>query len=330
MAIVLVTGGAGFIGSHVCKALAEAGQEPVTYDNLSRGNRAAVRFGPSVVGDVADTVHLSEVIRRYRPAGVIHMAAFAYVRESVIDPNLYYRNNVGGSLGLIEAMRQTGVPAIVFSSSCATYGVARKVPIDEDHPTEPINPYGASKLMVERILKDADRAYGIKSVCLRYFNASGSDPDAGIGEWHEPETHVIPLLLMAARGEIEEFGLLGEDHATPDGTPVRDYIHVMDLAAAHVLALDYLLKGGASEIMNLGVGNGFSVREVVGAVERVTGLKVPLKVLPRHPADPPILVAKGHKACRILGFDPRYRNLDEIVSHAWNWRRKAATVFPKS
>jgi len=327
MASIIVTGGAGFIGSHVCKALAAAGFHPVAYDNLSRGNRAAVQFGPLEVGDINDTANLVDVMKRHQAVGVIHMAALAYVRESVLDPLAYYSNNVTGSTRLIAAMRDAGVKPIVFSSTCATYGEAREVPITEAHPTMPINPYGASKLMVERILADAEPAHGIRSVALRYFNAAGSDPDGQIGEWHAPETHVIPLCLMAARGEIEAFSLLGDDHATPDGTPLRDYIHVSDLADAHVLALKYLLDGGESRVMNLGVGRGYSVREVIAAVEKVTGLSVPVKVLDRHPADPPSLISDGQTAREVLGFSPRFPDLETMVSNAWSWRQKALALY---
>ena len=324
---VLVTGGAGFIGSHVAKALKAAGHVPITYDNLSRGNRAAVRFGPFEQGDIRDQECLARVFEKYQPAGVIHMAALAYVRESVVDPLAYYQNNVGGSVSLIAAMRKSKCPAIVFSSTCATYGVAQAVPITEEHPTDPINPYGASKLMVERVLRDAETAGGPRSVVLRYFNAAGSDPDGEIGEWHDPETHVIPLCLMAASGEIEAFTLLGEDHGTPDGTPLRDYIHVSDLAAAHVQALEYLALGGASRLFNLGTGRRYSVKDVIAAVERVTGMKVPVTILPRHPADPPILVADGEKARAALGFSPQHPNLDDMVAHAWTWRQSARKKY---
>ena len=324
---VVVTGGAGFIGSHVCKALSKAGYLPVAYDNLSRGNRAAVKFGPLEEGDIRDVGRLSGVLKSHAAAGVIHMAAFAYVRESVLDPLAYYDNNVGGSTRIVMAMREAGVSRIVFSSTCATYGEARETPITESHPTDPINPYGASKLMVERVLRDADAAHGIKSVSLRYFNAAGSDPDGEIGEWHVPETHIIPLCLMAARGEIEAFTLLGEDHATPDGTALRDYIHVCDLADAHVLALEYMLKGGKTEVMNLGNGRGYSVRQVIAAVEKVTGLKVPVTCLPRHPADPPVLVSDGQFARRCLGFLPKRPDLEQMVADSWAWRQKASAVY---
>lgn len=327
---IVVTGGAGYIGSHVCKALSQRGFEPVSYDNLSRGNRAAVQFGPFEEGDIRDVENLEAVFEKYKPAGVIHMAALAYVRESTIDPLGYYENNVGGSTRLIQAMVNQNVNAIVFSSTCATYGVAQQVPILEDHPTQPINPYGHSKLMVEQILADADASHGLKSTRLRYFNACGCDPEGQIGEWHSPETHVIPLCMMAAKGEIEQFTLLGDDHDTDDGTPVRDYIHVTDLAEAHVLALTRLLEGGDSLTMNLGVGNGISVQQIVEAVEKVSGLKVPLKILPRHPADPPTLIASGETAREILGFEPKYTVIEEIISHAWAWHQKAPAVYGRT
>jgi UDP-arabinose 4-epimerase len=319
---VLVTGGAGFIGSHVCKALAEASFIPVTYDNFSRGNRDAVKFGPLEEGDIADADRLAGVIERHRPIGVIHMAAFAYVRESVLDPLMYYRNNVAGSIGLVEAMRRTGLSAIVFSSTCATYGVARHVPITEDHPCVPLSPYGTSKLVVERVLHDADQAYGIKSVSLRYFNAAGSDPEGEIGEVHDPETHIIPLLLMAATGEIEAFTVFGEDFATTDGTAVRDYIHVCDLAQAHILALNEVLDRGVSDIINLGIGHGYSVREVIRTAERVTGLPIPVATRPRHPADAPALIADGARSRARLRFEPKYPQLEAMIDHAWAFKQK--------
>lgn len=326
---VIVTGGAGFIGSHVCKALAKAGFEPVTYDNFSRGNRAAVQFGPLVEGDIRDVDRLSSAMRAHSAVGVIHMAAFAYVRESVEDPLLYYDNNVIGSIRIVQAMRQTGVNHIVFSSTCATYGMVQRVPIEEDDATQPINPYGASKLMIERVLRDAD-PIGVRSISVRYFNACGSDPDGQIGEWHDPETHIIPVALMAARGEIEQLTLYGDQHPTPDGTTIRDYIHVQDLAKAHVQALRHLLGGAASDIFNLGNGNGYSIRDVFAAIKRVTGLDVPFAVAPANPGDPPILVASSAKARNILGFAPEFTKLDDMIGHAWAWRQKAAAAFGRA
>jgi UDP-arabinose 4-epimerase len=331
MQAVVVTGGAGFIGSHVCKALARAGYVPVTYDNLSRGNRAAVRFGPFERGDVRDVAALSDVFRRHRAIGVIHMAAYAYVRESVTDPLAYYENNVVGSIRLLAAMQTSGVRVVVFSSTCAVYGTARQIPISEADPLDPINPYGASKLMVERAMRDIGGRAGIRSLSLRYFNAAGSDPDLEIGEWHHPETHAIPLCVMAARGEIKSFDLLGDDHATADGTPVRDYIHVADLADVHVRGLEYLRDNGPTRALNVGLGHGHTVREIIKAVEKVACVPVPVRVLDRHAADPPALVADGRAAQDLLGFKPRHTSIETMVAHAWDWRKKvaAASGYPE-
>lgn len=327
---VVVTGGAGFIGSHVCKALARSGFVPVAYDNLCRGNRAAVRFGPFEHGDVRDAANLARVLRRHDPVGVIHMAAYAYVRESVLDPLAYFENNVAGSISLMKAMGECRVPVVVFSSTCSVYGQAGDDPIGEDRPAAPGNPYAQSKLMVETILREAGPQAGIRSLSLRYFNAAGSDPDLEIGEWHHPETHVIPLCIMAALGEIACFDMLGDDHPTRDGTPVRDYIHVEDLAAFHVVGLRHLLAGGESRTLNLGLGRGYTVREIIKAVETVSSLRVPVRVGPRNPADPPALVANGRAAAGLLGFTPRYTEIHDMIAHAWAWRRKAAAAFGAS
>ena len=274
---VLVTGGAGYIGSHACKALARAGYLPIVYDNLSYGHEWAVKWGPFQRGDILDRTRLDEVLAKYRPDAVMHFAAFAYVGESVTDPGKYYRNNVAGSLALLEAMRDFGIPRIVFSSSCATYGLPDRFPISEDAPQRPINPYGASKLMVERMLADFESAHGLVWTALRYFNAAGADADCEIGEEHDPETHLIPLVLDAASGRRPHVTIFGTDYDTPDGTCIRDYIHVTDLAEAHVLALQ-ASEGGTSAAYNLGNGRGFSVREVINSVERVTGLNVPIHI----------------------------------------------------
>jgi UDP-glucose-4-epimerase GalE len=322
MPAILVTGGAGYVGSHACKALAAAGYTPVTYDNLGRGHRELVRWGPLEVGELADRARLDEVFARHRPEAVMHFAAFAYVGESVQDPALYYRNNVGGTLELVEATRRAGVAALVFSSTCSTYGVPERMPIDEDAPQRPINPYGATKLAIERMLADYDAAYGLRSASLRYFNAAGCDPDGETGELHDPETHVIPRVLMAAAGEIEHVEVFGTDYPTPDGTCLRDYIHVADLARGHVQALDYLKRGGATVAVNLGTGRGFSVREVIAAAEQVTGRRIPVREAPRRPGDPPVLVADPARARALLGFAPRYTELAPIVATAWRWHTR--------
>jgi len=322
MSAILVTGGAGYVGSHACKALAAAGYTPVAYDNLGRGHRELVRWGPLEVGDLADRARLDEVFARHRPEAVMHFAAFSYVGESVQDPALYYRNNVGGTLELVEATRRAGVKALVFSSTCSTYGMPARMPIDEDTPQRPINPYGATKLAIERMLADYGAAYGLRSASLRYFNAAGCDPDGETGELHDPETHVIPRVLMAAAGEIEHVEVFGTDYPTPDGTCLRDYIHVADLARGHVQALDYLQRGGATTAVNLGTGRGFSVREVIAAAEQVTGRRIPVREAPRRPGDPPVLVADPARARALLGFAPRYTELAPMVATAWRWHTR--------
>src|SRR5271166_3423391 len=291
---VLVTGGAGYIGSHACKVLARAGYRPVVFDNLSRGHRAAVRWGPLVEGDLAERGKLATALERHSVSVVMHFAAYAYVGESVADPALYYSNNLGGSLSLLEAMREAGVDKIVFSSTCATYGTPAEVPIRETTPQLPVNPYGETKLAIERALHWYGEAYGLRWVSLRYFNAAGADPDGEIGERHEPETHLVPLVLEAALGERSEIEIYGTDYPTPDGTAIRDYIHVEDLAAAHLLALE-AARGGEHQVLNLGNGNGFSVREVIAAAEQVTGRTIPTVECPRRPGDPPMLVAASER-----------------------------------
>jgi UDP-arabinose 4-epimerase len=325
MTVFLVTGGAGFIGSHVCKMLARHGHLPVTYDNLSRGNAWAVRWGPLEQGDLNDRTCLSAVLDRWRPATVLHFAAFAYVAESMADPAMYYRNNVLGSLSLLETMRDAGIMRIVFSSSCATYGLAQRQPIGEGAPQNPINPYGASKLMVERMLQDYAAAYGLRSVILRYFNAAGADPEAEIGESHMPEPHVVPRAILAAYGRLPAFSVLGTDYPTPDGSAVRDYIHVWDLAAAHVQAAERLENGSGAEAFNLGTGAGVSVLELLRAVERVTGRAVPVEYLPRRPGDPPHLVAGCGRAREQLGWQPALSDLDTMVRTAAAWHMNCAT-----
>jgi UDP-arabinose 4-epimerase len=319
---ILVTGGAGYIGSHAAKALARAGYEPVTYDNLGRGHRAAVRWGPLVVGDLADRALLADTMRRHKVAAVMHFAAFAYVGESVSEPALYFRNNVANSLNLLEAMEETGVRHIVFSSTCATYGLPEKMPIAEDAPQRPVNPYGESKLMIERMLHWLGGARGLRHAALRYFNAAGADPEGEIGEDHDPETHLIPLVLSAALGKRAAIDIFGTDYPTPDGTAIRDYIHVQDLADAHVLALGHLLKGGNSVALNLGTGAGHSVRAVIDAAERVTGRSIPRREAARRAGDPPTLVADARRAKAALGWTPKLSGLDDIIASAWAWHRR--------
>jgi len=317
---ILVTGGAGYIGSHACKALARAGYTPISYDNLVYGHRWAVKWGPFEEGDIADRERLDEVIAQYDPAAIMHFAAYAYVGESVEDPGKYYRNNVAGTLTLLEALRDHGINKLIFSSSCATYGVPDTVPIREDHPQRPINPYGASKLMIERMLRDFDVAHGLQSISLRYFNAAGADPDGEIGELHDPETHLIPLVLDVAAGSRPYVTVFGDDYDTPDGTCVRDYIHVTDLADAHVLALKALESGAKSTEFNLGNGKGYSVREVITAAERVTGNKIFLKIGQRRSGDPARLIGDSKKIRAVLGWAPKYEDIQFMVSHAWNNR----------
>ncbi|AYV45613.1 UDP-glucose 4-epimerase GalE [Caulobacter flavus] len=325
---ILVAGGAGYIGSHTCLRLAEAGFTPVVYDNLSNGWEEFVQWGPLEVGDVNDPVRLAEVFAKHKPAAVIHFAAFVEVAFSIAEPGAFYGTNVGGAITLIEAARKAGVDKLVFSSTCATYGPPVTLPMDETHPQAPLNPYGRSKLMVEQILRDMDRYKRFHSVVLRYFNAAGADPEGRIGEKHEPETHAIPLAIAAARGEREKFTLYGSDYDTRDGTCIRDYVHVLDLADAHVLALKWLLDGKHSTAFNLGTGEGTSVRELVAAIERRSNRNFPLETVTRRDGDAPILVADSDKARALLGWNPRY-GLDDIIQHAWAWHANGATALKR-
>jgi UDP-glucose-4-epimerase GalE len=319
---ILVTGGAGYIGSHTAKALSRAGYRPVTYDSLVYGHRHAVKWGPFIEGDIADTAKLERVIKDEAIDAVVHFAAFAYVGESVTKPEIYFQNNVVGSLSLLDAMRHTGVKPIVFSSTCATYGMPDRMPITEDTLQRPINPYGETKLMIERALAWYGPAHDIRSVSLRYFNACGADPEGEIGEEHDPETHLIPLILDAALGKRAAIDVFGTDYPTPDGTAVRDYIHVQDLADAHVKALAYLFAGGRTTQVNLGTGTGNSVREVIDAVERVTGRAVPKREVARRAGDPPELVADPSKANSLLGWKPQMSDIDSIIRTAWAWHTR--------
>jgi len=322
---ILVTGGAGYIGSHAVLALQRAGYPVVVLDNLVYGHRDIVDNVLQVElveGDTNDRALLDRLFATHPIAAVMHFAAYAYVGESVTVPDKYYRNNFTGTLTLLEAMLAASVKTFVFSSTCATYGVPQVIPIPEDHPQNPINPYGASKLMVERVLGDFDVAYDLKSVCFRYFNAAGADPSGLLGEDHAPETHLIPLLLLAALGQRESISIFGTDYPTEDGTCIRDYIHVNDLASAHVLGIEYLLKGGNSQVFNLGNGSGFSVREVIETARSVTGREIKTVECDRRAGDPPVLVGSSDKARNILGWRPQYPNLSEIVAHAWQWHQK--------
>jgi UDP-glucose 4-epimerase len=322
---ILVTGGAGYIGSHAVLALQQAGYEVLILDNLVYGHQDIVDSALNVelvIGDTNDRALLDDLFATHNFSAVMHFAAYAYVGESVTDPGKYYRNNVTGTLTLLEAMVAASVKNIVFSSTCATYGEPQSIPIAEDNPQNPINPYGMSKLMVEKILADFDHAYGLKSVCFRYFNAAGADPEGRTGEDHNPETHLIPLVLQTALGLRDSISIFGTDYDTPDGTCIRDYIHVTDLAEAHVLGVNYLLKGGESNIFNLGNGNGFSVREVIEAARQVTGHPIKAVECDRRPGDPPALVGSSEKAKRVLGWTPQYLSMSDIVSHAWHWHQK--------
>jgi len=317
---ILVTGGAGYVGSHVCKALAAKGHVPITYDNLSRGNAWAVKWGPFEKGDIADTERVRAVLERYRPRALMHFAAYAYVKESVEQPLLYYGNNFAGSVALLQTLIDYHAIPVVFSSSCATYGVPEQVPIAEEHPQRPINPYGFSKLFVERMLTDFNVAYGLRSVALRYFNAAGADPQGEIGEAHLPETHLIPLVLAAGRSG-NTVRIYGGDYDTPDGSCVRDYIHVSDIADAHVRALDYLLNGGDSCALNLANARGYSVKEVIAAAETVCGRAISSQVVIRRPGDPPVLVGDASRAQSLLGWKPNRSKLQTQIGDAWNWMK---------
>jgi UDP-glucose-4-epimerase GalE len=332
---ILLTGGAGYIGSHAAKCLSQQGFLPIVYDDLSRGHREAVKWGPLEIGGLADTDRLNEVFAKYAPKAVMHFAAFAYVGESTTQPALYYRNNVSGTLSLLEAMQVAKVDKLVFSSTCAVYGIPDAIPVVEENPRRPINPYGRSKNMIEQILEDYAVAYPLRSVCLRYFNAAGADADGEIGEVHDPEPHLLPLILDAAAGKIKHVTIFGNDYATPDGTCIRDYIHVTDLAEAHVLAVRHLLSAdrgsahqrssGESLCLNLGNETGYSVREVIDTAARITGKPIAFRMEPRRPGDPPILIGNAAKAKAILNWKPKHSSLESILSSAWAWHQRKST-----
>ncbi len=319
---ILVTGGAGYIGSHTAKLLAAAGHEPVVFDDLSQGHEWAVKWGPLERGSLSDPARLAKAFADRNIDVVVHFAANALVGESMSNPAKYFQNNTVGTLNLLNAMREAGVGTVVFSSTCATYGDPVRVPIDETHPQSPVNPYGESKLMVEKILRWYGDSYGLRWIALRYFNAAGASPDGEIGEDHDPESHLIPLVIGAALGTRPPVKIFGTDYPTADGTAVRDYVHVMDLADAHLRAIERLGAGTPSQAINLGTGRGHSVREVVDTVSRVGGNRVPVIESPRRPGDPPELVAAPARARDVLGWTCRYPDIDTIVEHAWAWHRK--------
>lgn len=319
--VVLVVGGAGYIGSHTCLELAARGYQPVVFDNLSNGHREFVKWGPLEEGDIRDRARLDEVLARYNPAAVLHFAALIEVGESVRDPVAFYDNNVIGSLTLLQAVMAAGVEAFVFSSTCATYGLPDSVPMDETHRQAPINPYGRTKFIVEQALKDFGTYSGLNAVILRYFNAAGADFEGRIGEWHQPETHAIPLAIDAALGRRDAFKVFGTDYPTGDGTCVRDYIHVLDLADAHVRAVDYLLNGGQSVELNLGTGTGTTVSQLLAAIADVSKKPFPVEYADRREGDSTALVANSDKARAVLGWAPRY-DLAAIIGSAWNWHSR--------
>lgn len=321
---VLVVGGAGYIGAHTCRALAEAGYRPVVFDNLSNGHAEFVRWGPLVTGDIRDRARIEAAIRRYRPAAILHFAGLIEVGQSVRDPASFYEHNAVGSLNLLAAAHAFGIQAVVFSSTCATFGEPQRgEAVGEDHPQQPLNPYGWTKLFVEQAIRDFGRYPGFRSAILRYFNAAGADAGGAIGEWHEPETHLVPAVIAAARGETPLIRIFGDDYRTRDGTCIRDYVHVDDLADAHVRAVAHLLDGGPSLELNLGTGRGTSVLELVAAVARVSGRRIEIRVEPRRPGDAAMLVARPGRAEDALGWRPRH-GLDAIVASAWAWHEAFA------
>lgn len=321
---ILVTGGAGYIGSHTVKALEARGLKVIILDNLVYGHRDLVEANfqaELVVGEIGDKDLLAKIFSTNKIDAVMHFAAYAYVGESVINPAKYYQNNVVGTISLLDVMREQEINNLVFSSTCATYGMPQQIPIDENHTQNPINPYGFTKLTIERILQDYDRAYGLKSIIFRYFNAAGADPEGQLGEDHTPETHLIPLVLQAANGERPSVSIFGTDYDTPDGTCIRDYIHVTDLAEAHILGLEYLWKNQVSDIFNLGNGNGFSVKEVIDIAKQVTGKEILSVECPRREGDPSALIGSAIRAQEFLNWQPKYSKLQDIIQHAWNWKQ---------
>lgn len=319
---ILIVGGAGYIGSHMCKYLANNGYNPIVLDNLVYGHKEAVRWGPLIEGSISDSRLLKQIFSKYRIVAVMHFAAFCYVGESMTAPAKYYRNNVADTINLLEVMVEKNVSSFIFSSSCATYGEPVEIPITEKHPQNPINPYGRTKLMVEQILDDFRNAYGLESVSLRYFNAAGADPDGEIGEDHRPETHLIPLVLQTALGQRKSISIFGDDYPTKDGTCIRDYIHINDLADAHFLALKRLINGLPGGKYNLGNGDGYSVGKVIETACKITGKPIPINIVERRPGDPAVLVGSSKKAAGELGWKPRFPDLYTIIETAWKWHSR--------
>jgi len=320
--MILITGGAGYIGSHVNKYLHQRGYRTVVVDNLIYGHREFVKWGDFIFCDLSDPDHLSKCLKDYPITAVMHFSGFAYIGESVTAPSKYYQNNLLNTINILDYARNRGINWFIFSSSSSIYGIPNRIPILEDHPLNPINPYGRTKMMVEQILKDYEDAYGIKHVSLRYFNAAGADPDSEIGERHDPETHLIPLVLDTAVGKREDIKIYGADYDTPDGTCVRDYVHVTDLAQAHFLALEYLISGGKSDAFNLGNGTGYSVYEVVDMARRITGKKIKVVSAARRRGDPSMLVSSSEKAKAILHWKPHFCRMEDIIETAWTWHRE--------
>ena len=322
MRTILIVGGAGYIGSHMVKLLASQGFGVTVLDNLCNGHREAVTQGELVVGDAGDNALLDRLFLQTRFDAVMHFASHIQVGESVSDPGKYYENNVNQTVALLNAMIRHRVDYFIFSSTAAIFGEPDYTPIDEQHPEQPLNPYGKSKWMVERLLTDYHAAYGLHYGCLRYFNAAGADPEGQLGECHEPETHLIPLVLQAASGRRKNITIFGDDYPTPDGTCIRDYIHILDLCQAHLQLMDYLWKGGEERQFNLGTGKGYSVREIIKTAEKISGKTIPVEMANRRPGDPAVLVADGSKARKILNWTPAYSDLETILKHAWAWEEK--------
>ncbi len=318
---ILVIGGAGYIGSYMCKYLSKNGYEPVVLDNLSRGHRQTVKWGTFYKGSMSDSELLKQIFSQYNIVAVMHFAAYAYVGESVTEPSMYYMNNVADTIKLLQVMSEESISNVIFSSTCATYGEPMEIPITEEHPQNPINPYGRSKLMVEQILEDFSNAYGMNYTSLRYFNAAGADLEGELGEDHSPETHLIPLVLQAALGMREEIEIYGDDYPTEDGTCIRDYIHIDDLAQAHFLALEKILNREAGGIFNLGNGKGYSIKELIEVARHVTGKPIPSKIVKRRSGDPAVLVGSSDKAIKELGWKPRFSDLTAIIETAWEWHK---------